>query len=145
MHKAYDTYCVSLDEGAEALPFNEWRNQREAVCPHFQYWSLTLKFQLTILIFVRSLREGNFQLYKEACASLAPWFFALNSTHYARWLSVHIRDMESLDKEIPSVASEFRKGNFVVQKSHRAFSSIPIDQAHKQTTKLSKVMEEQSA
>ena len=138
MHKAYDTYCVSLDEGAEALPFNEWRNQREAVCPHFQYWSLTLKFQLTILIFVRSLHEGNFQLYKEACASLAPWFFALNSTHYARWLPVHIRDMKSLDKEIPSVASEFRKGNFVVQKSHRAFSSIPIDQAHEQNNKVVK-------
>ena len=94
---------------------------------------------------MRSLREGNFQLYKEACASLAPWFFALNSTHYARWLPVHIRDMESLDKEIPSVASEFRKGNFVVQKSHRAFSSIPIDENGNKTTKLSKVMEEQSA
>ena len=87
---------------------------------------------------MRSLREGNFQLYKEACASLAPWFFALNSTHYARWLPVHIRDMESLDKEIPSVASEFRKGNFVVQKSHRAFSSIPIDQAHEQNNKVVK-------
>ena len=51
---------------------------------------------------------------------------------------MHIRDMESLDKEIPSVASEFRKGNFVVQKSHRAFSSIPIDQAHKQNNKVVK-------
>lgn len=77
-------------------------------------------------------------MYKEACAALAPWFFALNSTNYARWLPVHIRDMESLDKEIPSVATEFRKGHFVVQKSHRAFSSIPIDQAHEQNNKVVK-------
>ena len=36
------------------------------------------------------------------------------------------------------MASEFRKGNFVVQKSHRAFSSIPIDQAHEQNNKVVK-------
>ena len=31
-------------------------------------------------------------------------FFALNHTNYARWLPVHIRDMEFLDKENPSIA-----------------------------------------
>ena len=46
--------------------------------------------------------------------------------------------MESLDKEIPSVAAEFRKGHFVVQKSYRPFSSIPIDQAHEQNNKIVK-------
>ena len=107
MNKAYVSYCESLPEGVDLLPFSLWCEQRQAESPHFQYWSLTLKFQLTILIIVRSLGEGNFQLYKEACAALAPWFFALNHTNYARWLPVHIRDMESLDKENPSVAAEF--------------------------------------
>lgn len=46
--------------------------------------------------------------------------------------------MESLGKEIPSLATEFRKGHFVVQKSYRAFSSIPIDQAHEQNNKVVK-------
>ena len=63
--------------------------------------------------------------------------------NYARWLPVHIRNMVSLEKEIPSLAAEFQSGHFVVQKSHRAFSSIAIDQAHEQNNKSSKVTEEQ--
>ena len=46
--------------------------------------------------------------------------------------------MEALEKELPSVAAEFRKGHFVVQKTHRVFSSIPIDQAHEQNNKIVK-------
>lgn len=138
MHKAFDCYCQSLPEGDDSLTFRQWCEKREAESPQFHFWSLTLKFQLTIRIFVRSLHEGNLQLYKEACTALVPWFFALNHTNYARWLPVHIRGMESLDKEIPSVAAEFRKGHFVVQKSYRPFLSIPIDQAHEQNNKIVK-------
>jgi len=90
------------------------------------------------MIFVRSLREGNFQLYKDACQSLASWFFPLDCTHYARSLPVHIRDMECLETEIPAVATELKKGNFVVNKTNPAFFSLPIDQAHKQNNKIVK-------
>ena len=45
--------------------------------------------------------------------------------------------MKSL-KEAPSVATEFVEGHFVVQKSHCAFSSIPIDQAHEQNNRIVK-------
>lgn len=138
MHRAYNSYCDNLPQGVDPMAFGAWRDQREAESPQFHYWSLTLQFQLTIFIFVRSLREGNFQLYKDACTSLAPWFFALDHTHYSRWLPVHIRDMEVLDEELPSVAAEFRKGHFVVQKTHHTFSSIPIDQAHEQNNKIVK-------
>ena len=63
MHKAFNCYCQSLPEGDDSLTFSQWREKREAESPPFHFWSLTLKFQLTILIFVRSLREENFQLY----------------------------------------------------------------------------------
>ncbi|KAK3745598.1 hypothetical protein QZH41_005838 [Actinostola sp. cb2023] len=46
--------------------------------------------------------------------------------------------MEGLEKVAPSVATEFKKGNFVVQKSHRQFSAIPIDQPHEQNNKIIK-------
>ena len=36
------------------------------------------------------------------------------------------------------MATEFQNGHFDVQKSHRAFSSIPIYQAHKQNNKIVK-------
>ena len=98
----------------------------------------TLHFELTILIFVRSLREGNFELYKESCKRLAPWFFALDSTNYARWLPVHIRDMESVDTKLPNLAAQFRKGHFVVNKTNRSFSALPVDHAHEQNNKTVK-------
>ena len=132
MDKAYKTYREGVDEGEEPKSFSDWNKQAELESPQFHYWSLPLHFQLTILIFVRSLREGNFQLYKNACKSLAPWFVALDRIHYARWLPVHIRDMECLETEIPATAAEFKNSNFVVNKTNRAFSSLPIDQAHEQ-------------
>lgn len=64
--------------------------------------------------------------------------FSLDRTHYARWLPVHIRDMECLETEIPAIAAEFKKGNFVVNKTNRAFSSLAIDQVHEQNNKIVK-------
>ena len=87
------------------------------------------------MIFGRSLREGNFQLYKDVVTELVPWFFALDHANYARWVPAHIRDMISLDNHLPALADEFRKANFVVHKIHHAFSAIPIDQAHEQHNK----------
>lgn len=60
--------------------------------------------------------------------ALAPWFFVLDHTNYARWLPVHIRDMKALPQEI---RNEF-EANWVFTKGKRKFSSMPLDQAHEQ-------------
>ena len=80
MFKAYNAYMEGVDEGEEPKSFNDWHKQVELVNPQFHYWSLTLHFQLTTLIFVQSLREENFQLYKNACQSLSPYYFSLDNT-----------------------------------------------------------------
>ncbi len=69
---------------------------------------------------------------------LIPWFFALDHPNNARWLPIHVRDMIALDVVAPSIATEFKKGNFVVQKTHHAFSAIAIDHAQKQNKKIVK-------
>ena len=90
-------------------------------------------YQYTImLVFVRSIREGNFPLYITALRALTPWFFALDHTHYSRWVPVHIRDMTALHERLPDVAKEFDRGSFVVHKSTRPFSAIAFDHAHEQ-------------
>jgi len=35
-----------------------------------------------LLLYIRSIREGNFQLYIEALSKIVPWMFALNHLHY---------------------------------------------------------------
>ena len=71
MCRAYDEYVEGLTENDTKLEFHQWRDYKSS-CPHFKYWSLVLKIQLTILLFVRSLREGQFRLYKEAIRNLLP-------------------------------------------------------------------------
>ncbi|KAK0132806.1 hypothetical protein N1851_007916 [Merluccius polli] len=85
-----------------------------------------------MLVFVHSLREASFSMYLNALTELAKWFHAMDHTHYARWIPVHLRDMAELPRKHPNIAQEFHAGNFTVQKSMRVFSSIAIDQAHEQ-------------
>jgi len=47
--------------------------------------------------------------------------------------------MECRETEIPAIAAESKNGNFVVNKTNHAFSSLPIDQALSKITRSSKV------
>ena len=62
--------------------------------------------------------------------------FTLDHTHYARWLSVFIEDLNHLH---PSLREAFMDGKFVVRKTDRQFSCIGVDQAHEQNNKLIKI------
>ena len=138
MYKAYNAYTEGVDEGEEPKSFSDWRKQAELESPQFHFWSLTLYFQLTTLIFVQPLSEEHFQLYKNACQSLSPWYFFFRQHHYARWLSVRTREVECIETEIPAIAAEFKNSNFEVNKTSRAFSLLSVDQAHEQNNKIAK-------
>lgn len=113
-----------------------WRQKMVLKSPTFQFWDTVLRMEIIGLIFVRAHREANFSLYIETLRSFAPWFFALDHHNYARWVSVHIRDMESLP---PSILEEFQAyGHWVIHKTHNRFSAMPIDQAHEQNNALVK-------
>ena len=65
-----------------------------------------------------------------------PWFFALDHYNYARWVPVHLRDMESLPT---SIKDQFEvNGTWVARKTQNRFSAMAIDQAHKQNNDLVK-------
>ena len=105
-------------------------------CPMFLYWDTVLSLELTGFIFVRAHRERKFSLYLDSLKTIAPWFFTLDHYHYARWLPVHIRDMEKLPT---SIRNEFyENGHWVIQKTENRFSAMPIDQAHEQNNALVK-------
>lgn len=113
-----------------------WREDMIKKSPTFQYWDTILNMEITGLLFIRSHREANFTLYVESLKALVPWFFALDHYNYARWIPVHIRDMETLPQ---SILEEFENhGHWVVHKTQSRFSSIPIDQAHEQNNQVVK-------
>ncbi|CAB4025852.1 Hypothetical predicted protein [Paramuricea clavata] len=107
---AYSEYCESVLGPPES--FEMW-NQHSLDLPQFKFWSTIIELELLMARFVRSLREGDFLLYVQACDELCAWFHAMDHKNYARWLP----------------------GNFVVQKSAKRFSLIAKDQAHEQSNK----------
>ena len=42
--------------------FENWRSQKESVSPSFLFWSITLRFEITVMLFVKALLEGEFAL-----------------------------------------------------------------------------------
>ena len=137
-NKAYCKYLETVDGNAEQLQFEDWTDAMSEDHPQFLYWCRVLSLELCVLHFVRSVREGNFNLYRDSLSKLAPWMFSMNHINYARWLSIHIRDMCALPAKHPEVYQHFLKGSFVVHKSQRVFSSIALDQAHEQANALVK-------
>ena len=130
-HRAYDNYCQTQTDQVP-LAFEAWCTQRAENIPQFEYWSIVLELELLVLVFVRSLREGSFSMYLDALTELAKWFHAMDHTHYARWIPVHLRDMAELPRTHPDIAEVFMAGKFTVQKTKHVFSSMAIDQAHEQ-------------
>jgi hypothetical protein len=104
LRKFYQEYVFDTIE--DSPTFEMWCSERKEECPQFLYWFTCLEIELLILTFVRSLHIGDFALYVDALLKLTPWFFSLNHTNYARWMPIHIRDMQSLAVRHPGVAEE---------------------------------------
>ena len=136
--KAYVKYKESLEEGGNMLTFDNWCIERVAAVPQFQFWFMALQLELLLLVFIRSIRQANFDLYIDTLSNMVPWFFALNHTNYARWIPVHLRDMCALQHKAPNISSQFETGMFTVYKTQRRFSAIAIDQAHEQNNAMVK-------
>ena len=112
------------------ISFLVWRDKMCTSCPTFRFWDFVLRYEMLILTFVAAHRERNFQLYVEVLEKLTPLFFAMDHVNYARWMPVHIRDMKCLPEP---TKQEFKKqGHWVLSKTNKLFSAIPIDQAHEQ-------------
>ena len=84
--------------------------------------------ELLILMFVRAHREKYFELYVETLEELAGLFFALDHYNYARWIPIHIHYMKSLPITFETESNK----HWVVSKTKKIFSCMPLDQVHKQ-------------
>ena len=116
----------------------QWLKEKSSTNSMCYYLSLVMNLQIEILMFVRSIREGDFSLYVQCLRKLLKWFFALDHIHYARWLTVHVFDLISLPITYPDVHEELLKGFFCFAKTKRPFSRMAFDQVHEQNNKIIK-------
>ena len=140
MSKAYSEYQAKSRENLQEnlLSKEEWKDAMSKKSPQFHYWSSVLNLELICLRLVRALREGNFTLYIDALRQILPWMFVMDHPNYAKWLSVHYRDMCLLQSTHPSVYEYFSNGCFVVHKTTKLFSSIALDHCHEQVNAVVK-------
>ena len=131
--EAYSIYCNDVD--GPPKPFDLWSIDQAVDVHMFKYWSQIIELELLLCRFVRSLREGDFELYVQVLDELCPWFFAFDHTNYARWLPIHVKDLVELPTKHPGIYEEFMKGNFVVQRSHHKFSLMAKDQSHEHSNR----------
>ena len=64
--------AFELDAKGDSFPTLKTEMQKKSLV--FQFWDLILQIEILILIFVRSHRENNFNLYVEALEALVPCF-----------------------------------------------------------------------
>ena len=72
----------------------------------------------------------------DQCSILQAYHY--NHYHYARWMTVHVRDLLALEANCPTIHAHFIKGNFVTQKTTHKFSALAHDQVHEQLNAMVK-------
>jgi hypothetical protein len=71
LQKVYAEYSEDTED---VMSQEDWCAERGDACPHFRFWCIILQLELVVMIFVRAIREGDFQLYIEALIKIVPWF-----------------------------------------------------------------------
>ena len=128
--QTYQHYVNTCIPGP-ALSQELWEREDETHSM-FRLWNLILYLELVLPEFVMLIRSGNFGLYMDSLKLIVLWMFSLDHDNYARWLPVHISEMDHLHKNHPSVRNEFSTGKFTVQKTNRKFSRIVLDHNYEQ-------------
>ena len=127
-----------LDETAILELMTEYdKNQQDT--PNFVLWRTYMKMVETLLNFIRANREGNWNLHIQSFSDMLPWMTVYDHTNYARWGTIYLAEMKSLETSQPIIHREFMNGNFVVRRGKGRFNQVPIDQATEWQNRICKI------
>lgn len=98
-----------------------------------QFFMIYINLVNYYLTFTRSIRTGDFELYKYIIPKLRNLFFIFNQQNYSRWLLKYHDNLLKVEKTHAGLEIEFKKGNFGVKRTDKPFSRIPVDLTLEQT------------
>ena len=70
LNEAYESHNV--DDSSQKPSFHECKQQKMEEQPQFRFWIQVLELELDVLQYVRSIREGNCELYIQMLVKLVP-------------------------------------------------------------------------
>ena len=86
-----------------------------------------------LLNIIYSCRLGNWELLLEFIREVIPYAFAYDHVNYARYLTVMLGEMFSLEEQFPEVYHQCIPGNFAAELSDGVFSRVETDKVIKMT------------
>ena len=69
---------------AGPCPKVNWDAAMRLSSKQYAFWSLVMDLEMLLCRFVRSLRDGYFDLYVQVIDELCGWLFIFDQTHYSR-------------------------------------------------------------
>jgi len=108
---------ASMKDDTNLDPY-KWLVEKSKLNKMCYIWKTILNFELQILIFVRSQREGHFLLYRDIFRTLIRWYFSFDHFYYACWPSVHLFDLITLETVHKDVFDDFLLGHFCFKKKN---------------------------
>ena len=93
---------------------------------------MELELILKFLLFVRSIREANIELYISILTYWTRGCFLFDHQNYARYATTHLVDLWSAKREQLPIYKLLEQGIFTANKSNARFSNIHLDQNHEQ-------------
>ena len=112
---------IDHKESGSTLQIVEYLDEKSKKSQMCFYLKLILELEKYILLFVRSIREGNFNLYLETLFQSLKYFFSFDKYNYARWATVYWFDLAALEIKCPDLFKRLSDGNFSFQKTSSPF------------------------
>ena len=129
----------AFEEQEEFKDFETWKESKTKENANLCFWFHAIQLETLLFSLTKSLRDADVGLFVQCIKEIMPWMFTLDHTHYARWMSVFLKDLQLIPSKYPSIFEEFKRGYVTVKNGNRKFSNIGVDQGHEQNNKLIKI------
>ena len=129
----------AFEEQEEFKDFETWKESKTKENANLCFWFHAIELETLLFSLTKCLRDADFGLFVQCIKEIMPWMFALDHTHYARRMSVFLKDLQLIPSKYKSIFEEFKRGYFTVKNGNRKFSNIGVDQGHEQNNKLIKI------
>ena len=103
----------------------DWLTQKSKDNTVFLYWKCVIDLQIKVLLYVLSIREGNFKLQVEVLYTLLSWYFIIYEHYnYARRLTMHCFDIFIINRKFLDIYQlPFKRKLFILKVSLGVFKN----------------------
>lgn len=98
-----------------------------------QFYMVCVKLVQHFLTLSRSIRVGDFELFKDVLSKITNLFFTCNHPNYARWTVKYQYNHVKVAETHPGLEEQFKNGFFGIKRTSKPFSRQPIDLTLEQT------------